>query len=372
MAKPKTKRDRGRPGETGQPDEGRRVTTGCMTGLFYAMCVIGVSAALAIFGWNSAKDALGLLKEERTAVVEIPEDFNVQQVAKALGDNGIIDHPWLFSFYAKFSKAGDKIQPGRYELRSTLDYMALVNSMRESATTREEIRISIPEGFTLSQIIDLLDEKGVCAKELLWNTAETYEFDYSFLNGAPAAKTRLEGYLFPDTYDFFIKERPVTVFNKMLSNFNRKITKEMRERADEIGYSLSEIVTVASMVERESSDEDERGLVSSVIYNRLHSNSFPYLQIDATIQYLLPAPKPVLTEEDLSIDSPYNTRLYSGLPPGPIANPGLNSIRAALWPEETGYYYYVLTPNGHQFCKTEAEFNKAKAANQDFLNSLGQ
>ncbi|MCL2084145.1 MAG: endolytic transglycosylase MltG [Oscillospiraceae bacterium] len=358
--------------ENEQPREERQITTGCMTGVFYAFCVIGVSLALAVFGWNSAKDVLGLLKDERVALIEVPEDFNIQQIAKTLGDNGIIEYPWLFSFYAGFSNAAEKIKPGRYELRSTLDYPAIVYNMREAATTREEIRVSIPEGYTLSQIIDLLDERGVSTKELLWETAENHKFEYSFLENVPMTKTRLEGYLFPDTYDFFIRERPIAVFGKLLSNFNRKLTREMRERAEQTGYSISEILTVASLVEREAGNDEERGNVASVIYNRLNSRGFPFLQIDATIQYILPAPKPVLSEEDLNIDSPYNTRLYSGLPPGPIANPGLNSIRAALWPDETDYYFYVLTPNGHQFCKTEAEFNRVKAANQDFLNSLGQ
>ncbi|GHU88290.1 aminodeoxychorismate lyase [Clostridia bacterium] len=352
----------------------RRITTGCLTGVLYAVAVIAVSLALALFGWNSAKDVLGLLKDEHTATVVIPEGYTLPQVARILKDKGLIENSWLFSFYADFSDAEKKIKAGTYELRSTLDYHAMVNALRPSGTSREEIRLTIPEGYNLRQIIAMFDEKKVATTEELWKAAEEHDYDYKFLQGlgTPERKNLLEGYLYPDTYDFFIDEDPVSVFQKMLRNFNRKLTPEYKERVEELGYTMEQVIIIASIVEKEAANDEERNKIASVIYNRLKKpDQFPTLGIDATIQYLLDKPHVNLTEAELNIDSPYNTRLNPGLPPGPICSPGQNSIRAALYPESTSYYYYVLSPDGHVFCKTAAEFEKAKKANQDYINSLG-
>ncbi|GHV37275.1 aminodeoxychorismate lyase [Clostridia bacterium] len=352
----------------------RRITTGCLTGLLYGFAVIAVSVLLALFGWSSAKDVLGLLKDDHAAAVTIPENYTIPQVAQILKERGLIENSWLFAFYADVSHAEKKIKAGTYELRSTLDYHAMINALRPSGTSREEIRLTIPEGFTLRQIIELFDEKKVASTEELWKTAEEHKYSYSFLEGlgTPDPKNHLEGYLYPDTYDFFIDEDPVSVFQKMLRNFSRKLTPEYKERVEELGYTMEQIIIIASMVEKEAANDEERNRIASVIYNRLKKpEQFPTLGIDATIQYVLEKPHVNLTEAELNIDSPYNTRLYPGLPPGPICSPGQNSMRAALYPETTSYYYYVLSPEGHVFCKTAAEFEKAKRDNQEYINGLG-
>ena len=142
----------------------------------------------------------------------------------------------------------------------------------------------------------------------------------------------------------------------MLANFNNKFNSELRDKAAEMGYSMHEILTIASLIEKEAANDDERATIASVIYNRLNSDSFPNLQIDASIQYVLPEGQIVTQADYYTVDSPYNTYLYEGLPPGPIACPGLASITAALNPESTGYYYYALGEDGrHKFSSTSEE-----------------
>ena len=148
----------------------------------------------------------------------------------------------------------------------------------------------------------------------------------------------------------------------MLANFNNKFDSEMRDQAAEMGYSMHEILTIASLIEREAANDSERAIIASVIYNRLNSDSFPNLQIDASIQYVLPEGEIVTQEDYYTVDSPYNTYLYEGLPPGPIACPGLASIVAALNPESTNYYYYALGEDGQHHFSTTAEEHEAFVA----------
>lgn len=348
-----------------------KLITGFLAGMLYFFFVVGISAALAVFGWQSAKDVLGLMKPDKEATIVVSDNFEISSLSKTLKEKGIIEYPWLFSLYCKVSKAGEKIKPGEYTINALLDYRAIIYNMRGTASVLQEVRIPIPEGFTLKQIIQVLVENGVADEDELWETAQYHKYEYSFLGALPFESNRLEGYLYPDTYDFYIGENPISVFNKMLSNFNRKFTIEYRERVKEMDMSVAEIITIASMIEKEAANDEERPIVASVIYNRLSSSKFKYLQIDATLQYFLSEPKPIPSSEDLQIDNPYNTYLYEGLPPGPIANPGLESVRAALYPEETGYYYYALTSDyTHKFSKTSEEHEKVKNANKEFYDSL--
>ena len=194
--------------------------------------------------------------------------------------------------------------------------------------------------------------------------AAEFDFDYEFLEGLePGDANRLEGYLFPDTYEFYENSSPERAIKKFLDNFKSKVTEEMFLTAAQMGRDFNEVLTVASLIEKEAASDAERSTISSVIYNRLASPDFPYLNIDATVLYALGEHKEKLTYEDLQIDSPYNTYLYQGLPPGPICSPGLTSIRAALGPEETNYYYYALQTDGlHAFFSSKYEFDQ-------FINS---
>ncbi len=339
----------------------RSYRTGLRGGLMYFGFVICISVILASVGWLAADDVLSLNKDYVEAEVYVGEKLDMKQVSAELYNKGLIKYPQLFRIFAKLMKAETKMDPGVYTLTSKLDYNAMVHAMHQSdagPVERATVTVMIPEGKTLKQTFQILAEHGVCPYETLLECAANYEFKYDFLEDIPYGKeTRLEGYLFPDTYQFYASSSPEEAIDKFLSNFNSKFNAEMRLQAEEMGYSLHEIVTIASLVEMEAGKDAERPTIASVIYNRLSSSYYPYLQIDAAIQYALEERKESLTYEDLEIDSPYNTYKYTGLPPGPIANPGLASIRAALNPEDTGYYFYALNKTGsHNFFATQSQF----------------
>lgn len=337
-----------------QPVKQKR--SGCISALIYFAIIIGISTILAGLSWVALNDVFALNKEEHSSVVVIEESDTMGDIASELKSAGIIEYKTLFQIYCHFSDAREKITAGSYELKTTMDYRAIVAAMGKGSSSRITVSVTIPEGYTLRQIFELLEEEGVNTYEKLEEMAANYDYNFSFLKDIPLGEaTRLEGYLFPDTYDFYLGEDPKTVLNKMLVNFDSKVTDEMREAAKEKGYSLHEIIIIASMIERETSGTDQKD-IASVIYNRLKSNSFPYLQIDATVQYALPDHKEKLSLEDLEVDSPYNTYVHEGLPKGPISNPGLVAINAALNPSRTSYYYYALGEDGvHHFFRSRRE-----------------
>ena len=251
---------------------------------------------------------------------------------------------------------------GTYNLNTDMDYHALVVGMRSSSgnMNAETVRVTIPEGYTVAQIIHLLAEKGVNTEEALLEAAQTYAFSFDFIDNTTEDISRLEGYLFPDTYDFYVNEKPANALNRLIRNFNSKLDDELLTAAEERGYDLKKIVTIASLIEKETAGTDQ-GLIASVIYNRLEGSgdkggTYGLLQIDASLLYALPDHTGAITSEDLQTDSPYNLYKYAGLPPTPIANPGLAAIEAALEPEQSNYYYYAQGKAGkHHFVATLSE-----------------
>lgn len=338
----------------------RRSAMSRVAGAFlYVLLVIAGSGVLATLGWVWACDLLGLNKEPASTVVTIDDDTDFNAVVDKLEEEGLIQYKFLFKLYAQFSHAQDKIAPGTYELNTEMDYHALVSSMGSSSATRQVTDVTIKEGLTIDAVFQLLDERGVASVEKLQDMAANYDYAFDWLRERPLGDYhRLEGYLFPDTYTFEMGENPKYVINKMLVNFDAKMDEYMaRYTGEEAQYSLHDIVTIASMIEKET-DGGDYGKISSVIYNRLENpeaETVGYLQIDATLVYLNGGRVP--TEADKSINSPYNTYLYQGLPAGPISNPGMASLLAAMEPEDTNYYYYVLNPETkeHEYSRTYAE-----------------
>ena len=208
--------------------------------------------------------------------------------------------------------------------------------------------MTIPEGTTQAQIFEMLEKAGVSTVKDLTETAANYDFKFSFLKGVlPLGDAkRLEGYLFPDTYEFYMGEDPVSVLNKMI-RFDQIFTEEMRQTMAAQGKTINDAVIIASMIEKET-DGGDQGKISSVIYNRLDkptSETAGYLNIDATILYATGG-----TTVDLNADTPYNTRTHKGLPPTAICCPGADALKAAVSPESTNYYFYALGDHGvHHF-----------------------
>lgn len=323
--------------------------------LLYIIFVIGASTLLAALGWVWANDVFALNKAAHTAVVTVPqtypEEYTFGNLVDELKDQGIIEYKMLFRLYSVFSKAEKKIMPDTYELNTNMDYHALVTSMGSRSSTRMTVSATIPEGYTLAQTFQLLEDKGVTTVAKLTDMAANYDYAFSFLQDLPLGDAkRLEGYLFPDTYEFYLGEDAKTVINKMLANFDRRLTEELRGIIADKDQSIHDIIIIASLIEKETDGSDQTS-IASVIYNRLGSNvTNGKLEIDATIQYALPQRKEKLSLEDLEVESPYNTYKYAGLPAGPIANPGMAAIRAAIYPASTSYYWYVLGNDGvHHF-----------------------
>lgn len=351
----------------------------------YMLTVLLIAAALAVVMWFAADDVLALTKPDNVITITVAEGDTLDDVAQNLKDHGLVNYKFLFLLYGKFSNAQDKIGTGTFELNQQFDYHALVNGLASSSETRKTVTVTFPEGYTCSQIFSSLEENGVCTVDALEDTAANYEFDYDFLTDRPYGEAnRLEGFMFPDTYDFYVDDDPERVINKLLSNFANRVTDEMlsaidernaaiRQAMEEEGtFSAEEIdnamldvyklVTVASLIEKEAGNDQERSTIASVIYNRLTTHVHELLQIDASVEYALGEHKAELTANDLAVDNPYNTYKYKGLPPGPIANPGLASIMAALYPQDTDYFFYALDTNGgHRFFETYID-------QQDFLN----
>lgn len=379
-----------RPVRPAEPEVQRRAgRSGCLGGLIYFAFVVSISIILACVGWMAASDVLALNKEPVTATVTLDKaefkdvtisytdaegnakersghQVSVGYVAKQLKDAGIIKYKGLFELYCSVSHAKTKIDPGTYELSTNYDYRALVKKMQVGSGAMVTTKVTIPEGYTMEQIFHKLEDENVCSYDDLMDVAANYSYNYSFIDQSMQGDAkRLEGFLFPDTYEFYQGMQASSAINKFLENFHDRLTAEMLEKADERGMTMQEVVTVASMIEKEAANDDERAMIAAVIYNRIEAG-MP-LQIDSTIMYVLPEHKDVLTVEDTKIDSPYNTYQNKGLPPTPIANPGLASIKATLSPASTQALYYALDAESgtHKFFTNYGEF-QAFVAKQSY------
>ena len=319
--------------------------------------------------WVCAADVLAFGREDKMVTVTVYESDTMEDIIEKLHKADLIRYPGLFKLYADLAVDEGEIKPGIWDLNTMYDYHALVNMMSPSSSRTVVENVLIPEGFTCRQIFALLEENRVCtAKDLAEYAANGELKDYWFLENVERGfEYCLEGFLFPDTYDFYKNSNPRDVLEKLLDNFEFRFNEEMRAQIDTLNanvtggtFDIHKVVIVASMIEKETANNEESPRIASVIYNRLFKwgNTPPYLNIDASIVYALDG-KTDLTAEDLQIESPYNTYTNTGLTPGAISNPGLASLKAALNPETTNYYYYVLNPaeGVHKFSTTLDEHN---------------
>lgn len=334
--------------------------------------VIGVTLGRML--WVCAADVLAFGRESREVTVTVYESDTIDDITEKLHEGGLINYPGLFKLYASLAVDEGEIAPGIWDLNTLYDYHALVNMM-SPRSNREVVQVLIPEGYTCRQIFALLEENKVCtAVDIAAYAASGELSEYWFLEGIErGAENCLEGFLFPDTYEFYKNSSSREALEKMLDNFEYRFSEEMRAQIDTLNanvtdgtFDVHDVVIVASLIEKETANNDESPMIASVIYNRLFNwdGTPAYLNIDASIVYALDG-KTDLTTEDLKIDSPYNTYLNTGLTPGAISNPGLASLKAALNPAATNYYFYVLDPaqGTHHFTTTYDE-------HQAFIDSL--
>ena len=327
--------------------------------LKYGLLFVVLAAVLVFSGFMYLKTQYSPVAATDGEIINvvIPERAAASQIGKLLKDNQLIKSEMAFNIYLRQTGLATRLRPGHYSFSRSQSLQEIISDIAQGKT--EVSLFTVPEGYTVEKIGNLLVSKGLIADYLLWEQALSREYDYAFLPaGNPGQKYLLEGYLFPDTYSAPIGTKPEDIINMMLQNFEQKWEKDFASIAGEKKMTLEEVIIIASMVEREAQIASDRGIIAGVIKNRLDRGML--LQICATVLYCLDEEKTELSYADLEIESPYNTYINSGLPPGPIACPGSASIYAALEPETHDYLYYVAKGDGsHYFSRTYQEHLEA-------------
>jgi len=291
----------------------------------------------------------------QTCIVEIRRGLNVRQIGQILHQKGVIRSPWEFTFSARLLGWDDQLKAGRYEIPLGKSNYKILKMLVEGKLSSQ--RVCIPEGTTAREIASIL------RREIQIDSTRFMQLvnDGLFCRKLGIEANSLEGYLFPDTYDFYWGMREEAVIEKLVETFKKVMDDSLQERAQELGMTVHQVVTLASIIEGEAMVEEEKPLISAVYHNRLKRGM--RLQADPTIQYIIKDGPRRLLKEDLEIDSPYNTYKYPGLPPGPVNNPGRRSIIAALYPAPVDYLYFVARGDGsHVFSRTLREHLIAKRA----------
>ncbi|HEY9062349.1 MAG TPA: endolytic transglycosylase MltG [Pseudobacteroides sp.] len=294
---------------------------------------------------------------------ETPKNATSAQIIDKLAEEGIITNTFMFKMISKINGFDGTYKSGTHIISKDLDYDSLMRILSSDPVTS---KVMIPEGYTFNQVAEKLSKDKLVDKAKFASVASNEKYDFKFLKDIPKREKKLEGYLFPDTYIFDVKSGEKAIINRMLARFDEIFKPEYYDKAKALGLTVDQVIILASIIEREAKEYEERRLISGVFYNRLKSKNPTHkkLQSCATIQYILlnntGQVKAKLTDEDTKINDPYNTYLYEGLPPGPICNPGKDSIEAALEPETTDYYYFVSKGDGtHEFSSTLSQHQAA-------------
>ncbi len=349
-------------------DAKEREMLGCAGGIFYVLAILGVSLVLACLIIMAALDLTGLNKSGVDVRVTLEEGATTATVAQTLKEHGLIDHTFFFKLYSNLTGDDSEYRSGVYTLSANMGYGNIVDRLR-AGVPRTVVSVTIPEGFTIDDIALLLEEKAVCTKGAFYDAVLTGDYsDYSFVASLPKEEGTyagrgyaLEGYMFPDTYEFYTGSTGETVVRKLLNNFDNRVDTTYKTTIAAMGMTVNDVVTLASIVQAEAGS-DEWSRVARVLINRLNNAAeFPCLQCDATINYYKGLD---LSVSGLTVDqNAYDTHVRKGLTPGAISNPGMKAIKAVLSPSEaddvkdcyyfatdleTGITYYSRTYAEHQ------------------------
>ena len=359
----------------------------------YIALILVVSAYLSYYIITIGNDVFALVTDTKEVTLTIESGATHESVGELLEEKGVIKYGWVYEIYMEYRQDGDSSTeyiPGEHKLNTNYNYSQIITALTTKAVKREIVRVTIPEGYTVDQIIDLLIQKGVGQREDYVEAINNYPYKWEFvqlleeLGYSENRKYRLEGYLYPDTYEFYTTESEVYVINKMLNAFNDKFWKDftrvnnkgesyqaiMLEKYD---LTFDDLIVLASLTQSEGGTVDDFYAISYVFHNRLsHPSTFPKLESDATIQYVLPERISDSEELDPNYESPYNTYLYDGLPPGAISNPGLDALYAAMFPiaplsssgKDIDAYFFVSNDAGKTYfasSKSSHEKNVAQA-----------
>lgn len=320
--------------------------------------ILGIAVLILIY---PIIEINGFFTSSETKEFTVSKGETFSEITEKLKENDIISSTFMFKVYARlfFSNEINKIPAGDFTVRGKLSYGKVMNILINEST-HKTVTVTIPEGYEVREIAELLHNKGICDKEKFIDVANNYPFSFKYMDNIKNKENRLEGFLFPDTYTF-LKEGTdeVLVIETMLKRFEEIYSEFENIKTD---YSVFEIITLASIIEREAKTKTDFYNVSSVFHNRLERNDYlGYLQSCATVQYILKERKSVLTYADTKIDSLYNTYKYPGLPKGPISSPGKLAIDAALNPNKTDYLYFLNDKDGNlYFSKTNSQHEQLK------------
>lgn len=338
-------------------------------GFFLAFGIVVAAFIVAIGGISLGKEYLGIDKAENDITFNIPQGSTSADIAEMLEENQIISNKLLFRLALKLN-APETIYPGDITLQPSMGYSAIIEQLGIMRESYETATISFPEGITLLEASQLIEKQGVCkADEFLFefNKSQGYDFE-KLISGNEDAFYEMEGYFFPDTYDFYLNDTGYNITKTVREHFSQKFTDKMIEKMEKSKLSMNEVMILASMVQWESGSVEDMPKVASVFLNRLHDpDTFPSFQSDATEKYI---DKVIKSEADTKAElehytEGYDTYNYKGLPAGPVCNPGLDAINAVLNPEDTDYYYFCnnLKTGESFFAETldEHEANLEKA-----------
>ncbi len=324
---------------------------------------IGLSSFLIVYG----RDLLGINSDSSTKIVTIPNGASMEEIAEILKENNIITRPDFFVTIVGMSDKDKEIKPGDHELRPDMAYETILEELiNNPMNNAASVSVTFPEGIRLCDAADLLEENNVCAADAFLDYFNNdAKFGFAYESHLPSFQDdkfyRMEGYLFPDTYTFYEEMDVELVCQKILSNFNDKIKPEYYDRMAALNLTLDETITLASIIQAEAGNAEQMADISSVFWNRLNNASdFPVLQSDPTGKYVEEVIKPHSMSYNQALYDSYDTYKCTGLPAGPIDNPGADAIQAALYPSSTNYYYFYANIDTKKtyFAETLEEHNK--------------
>ena len=314
-------------------------------GLVFTTIVIGIAILCSAYVIKFAKEFLGIGKSDLEIVIEVPMNSSTEDIANQLLSEGIIDNTYLFRFYSRIKGSDGTFVAGPHTLTPDMTYEDMVEELQKGVEdVRETVDVVFEEGITIFAAAQKLEEAGVCSAEEFIRAINTADYGYAFEENVKVSSLKfykMEGYLFPDTYTFYLDEDARIVAKKFCKNFNLKITADIYGRMEDLGMELEELLTIASMVQAEARSVSDMKKVASVFLNRLEKpNEYPLLQSDPTKNYVEDIIIPNIEVPSKAMYEAYNTYEGSGLPPGPICNPGLDAINAVLYPTDTDYYFF--------------------------------
>lgn len=320
----------------------------------WLVMVVLVSLVIGQYGVDGINDMLAVGREAVAVTVDIPVDPTTEEVADILEEKGIIQEKSFFILYASITNSSEYYSNGTFQLDTSMDYEAIINNLQRTANRLDTVTVMIPEGTSVVELAELLEENGVCSAADFLEECNTRELDesYDVLTQMPDEGNRyyhLEGYLFPDTYEFYKNDDVTSVVMKLVNNCGKRLSEEIRQEITDSGRTIDEVLTLASIIQAEAANKDDMYMVSSVLQNRLRDGAqydIYTLDCDSTRYYPYKTQDQIPEDQRETFVSSYNTYSIQGLPPGPICNPGLDAIDAALHPAETNFYYFCHDAEG--------------------------